>query len=442
MYIGETDPFEWIQKFEAAMTLHGETDLLMCRTFPTLLGERALTWYTTLPTGSIASWDDLASKFQSHFATNRPVPKSVHSLEKIRQQSGESLRSFLDRFDKEALQFQGLDPKVQVHILLSGLRQGAFAYELARHEITDLEEVRKKAQEFMRIKEYKGSRVDDAHNQEMTIDKSKNQAEENRRSHKSSKYASRPSGRDTSGRPSHSVLQTEYKEEPKNNQRPQQPTGEAAAYCKFHRSNDHSTEECRHLKDEIDELIKGGAQRRGGEGARPARTGRRQRERSRSPEQRRNNQLGYQPCHERDRGEDSPRDRKVPVNQSNRGRREGYEEDSAVIKHGVINMISGGLSGGRETVNTRKRYLKQCLAVAGKVISKVKVDSGPAKPKIVWDYNDLGDVLPGHDDPLVIQSIIANFGVNRVFVDHGSFADILFLPCFRALGFTMNDRCR
>ncbi|XP_061346466.1 uncharacterized protein LOC133292108 [Gastrolobium bilobum] len=144
-YVGDTDPIEWVQKFEAAMTLHGETDLLMCRTFPTLLGGRALTWYTTLPSGSIASWDDLASKFQSPFATSRPVPKSVHSLEKIRQQSGESLRSFLDRIDKEALEVQGLDPKVQVHILLSGLRQGAFAYELARLEITNLEEVRKKA---------------------------------------------------------------------------------------------------------------------------------------------------------------------------------------------------------------------------------------------------------------------------------------------------------
>ncbi|XP_061343139.1 uncharacterized protein LOC133289256 [Gastrolobium bilobum] len=102
-------------------------------------------------------------------------------------------------------------------------------------------------------------------------------------------------------------------------------------------------------------------------------------------------------------------------------------------------MISGGLSGGEETVNARKRHLKQCLAVAGKVISKVKVDLGPAKPKIVWDYNDLGDILPGHDDSLVIQAIIANFGVNHVFVDHGSSADILFLPCFRALGFTVNN---
>ncbi|XP_061371625.1 uncharacterized protein LOC133314196 [Gastrolobium bilobum] len=102
-------------------------------------------------------------------------------------------------------------------------------------------------------------------------------------------------------------------------------------------------------------------------------------------------------------------------------------------------MIAGGLNGGGETANARKKHLKQCLAMSGKMISKAKANTYHTKPKIVWDNGDLGDVLPGHDDPLVIQAIIANFGVNRVFVDHGSSADILFLPCFRALGFTVND---
>ncbi|XP_061352575.1 uncharacterized protein LOC133297446 [Gastrolobium bilobum] len=102
-------------------------------------------------------------------------------------------------------------------------------------------------------------------------------------------------------------------------------------------------------------------------------------------------------------------------------------------------MISRGLSEGGETTNARKRHLKQCLAISGKTISKAKNAHSPVKPNIVWDSNDLGDVIPGHDDPLVIQAIIANFDVNRVFIDHGSSADILFLPCFRALGFTVSD---
>ncbi|XP_061366084.1 protein WEAK CHLOROPLAST MOVEMENT UNDER BLUE LIGHT 1-like [Gastrolobium bilobum] len=263
MYVGDTNPFEWIQKFEAAMTLHGEIDLFTCWTFPTLLGGRALTWYTTLPTESIASWDDLASKFHTHFATSHPMPKSVHSLEKICQQSGEPLRSFLDRFDKEAL-------------------QRAFAYELARHEITDLEEDKKKGQEFMRIEEYKGSRADDSHNREKKANK-KDHVDEERKSHETSKYSSRPLGRDTPRRQSHNILQIEYKER-KSNPQHQQPAREIIVYCKFHRSNDHNTEECRSLKDEIDALIKRGAQRQTNNSGREISSDRCRRERRRALE--------------------------------------------------------------------------------------------------------------------------------------------------------------
>ncbi|XP_061341875.1 uncharacterized protein LOC133288184 [Gastrolobium bilobum] len=353
----------------------------------------------------MASWDNLASKFQSHFATSRPVPKSVHALEKVQQLSGETLRSFLDRFDKEAFQVQGLDPKVQ---------------------------------EFMRIEEYKGSRANDSHCQEKAISKGRNHVDESRKGYQASSRSARHSGQDTSERRSHTVLQTDYKKDPKSNQRPQQPSKEVAPYCKFHRSSGHNTEDCRRLKDEIDELIKGGTKKNGGDNARPSRSGRRYRDRSKSPERRKTDQANARSRQERGQREDSPQRTRTQTSPSRGGRRV-EEEDSATIKHRVINIISGGLSGGGETSNARKKHLKQCLTIAGKVISKDKGHHGPARPNIVWDSSELGDVLPGHDDPLVIQAIIANYTVNRVFVDHGSSADILFLPCFKALGFTIND---
>ncbi|XP_061352888.1 uncharacterized protein LOC133297715 [Gastrolobium bilobum] len=306
---------------------------------------------------------------------SRPVPKFVHSLERIRQQSGESLRSFLDQFDKESLLVQGLDPKVQVHILISGLRQGAFAYELARHEITDLEEEKRKAQEFMRVKEYKGSRAEDNQSRERKTSKSKDQGKDERKGHKpSTRYPGRPLRRGNSSCPTHNVMQTEYKSERRTNATRQKTAREPAIYYKFHRSSHHSTEECRSLREEIDELIKGGAPRRYVNSPHETNPPRRHQERSRSPKERTVGKAEYRARRERNRREESSRTPRERARPANREQRE--PEDSAIIKHGMINMISG---------------------------------------------------------------VIANFGVNRVFIDHGSSADILFLPCLKALGYSANE---
>ena len=53
--------------------------------------------------------------------------------------------------------------------------------------------------------------------------------------------------------------------------------------------------------------------------------------------------------------------------------------------------------------------------------------------EIVFSSSDLEGVIPGLDNPMIISAVMVNVEVKRVFVDHGSSADIIFQDAFDKL---------
>ncbi|KAK3009335.1 hypothetical protein RJ639_014476 [Escallonia herrerae] len=107
-----------------------------------------------------------------------------------------------------------------------------------------------------------------------------------------------------------------------------------------------------------------------------------------------------------------------------RGGGQRRHDDSAPKEPPVINTISGGLSAGGTSRSARKAYARQ-----------VNLTQGPAKrPKapatISFDDTDLEEVLTPHDDALVISLQIDAYVIKRILVDTGSSADILFEEAF------------
>ena len=70
------------------------------KTWHTTLKGPALEWFTTLLPYSIDSFDVLSYIFSTHFAGSRPHQTTTISLLGIRQDQGELLRAFIDRFSK------------------------------------------------------------------------------------------------------------------------------------------------------------------------------------------------------------------------------------------------------------------------------------------------------------------------------------------------------
>ncbi|CAJ2665346.1 unnamed protein product [Trifolium pratense] len=103
-YDGLTDPDDHIANVNANLDFRNISGAIRCRLFPTTLRKGAMAWYQSLPPQSIHSWRDLTEQFSRHFTASRKHPKTVHALEAIYQAEEETLRNFVERFNKEAVQ--------------------------------------------------------------------------------------------------------------------------------------------------------------------------------------------------------------------------------------------------------------------------------------------------------------------------------------------------
>ncbi|XP_061358793.1 uncharacterized protein LOC133302986 [Gastrolobium bilobum] len=114
------------------MSLCGESDSLLCRTFPVFLRKQALEWFTGLPVNYIDSWSDLSLRFIQQFAHCGPHPKTTHNLCGVRQKPGEKVREYYERFQAEARQVKGLENQTYLLLFTTGLQPGGLADSLAK----------------------------------------------------------------------------------------------------------------------------------------------------------------------------------------------------------------------------------------------------------------------------------------------------------------------
>ena len=102
-YNGTRDPFDHIATFKTTMHLQGVPNEIMCRAFPTTFKEPARVWFSKIPPNSVSSFEELSKLFVNNFIGGQRHKCSPSSLLTIEQGENESLRSFITRFNREAL---------------------------------------------------------------------------------------------------------------------------------------------------------------------------------------------------------------------------------------------------------------------------------------------------------------------------------------------------
>ena len=169
-------------------------------------------------------------------------------------------------------------------------------------------------------------------------------------------------------------------------------TRDNTKYYEFHRDYGHHTDNCIHLKREIEYLIRRGYLRR-----------------FISPENQAQNQAPTQ---------------KTPPRQATTQHQQPL---------GEIHVISGGFTGGGESSSTRKAHMRSIRSAEVGEIQAVSKLSW-LDTSIIFSDSDLEGCQHPHDDPLVVRAIVANKTVHRVLIDNRSLADIIFASAFDNMG--------
>jgi hypothetical protein len=134
-YDGTSNPSEFLQVYVTAITATGGITAVMATYFHVALSGPARTWLVNLAPGSIYSWEELCARFVANFASAYQQHGVEAHLHAVRQEPGETLRTFISRFTK----VRGTIPRISNVSIITAFRQGVrdekILEKLATHDV-------------------------------------------------------------------------------------------------------------------------------------------------------------------------------------------------------------------------------------------------------------------------------------------------------------------
>ncbi|XP_073119830.1 uncharacterized protein [Henckelia pumila] len=125
-YDGSADPEEHVTRFENVAMLHCYGDQIKCKVFLTTLVDSAQRWFENLEEGSIKTFKEFREVFLQHFSSSKRYKKTTLSLFEIKQLNEESLRAYIKKFNRVALEVPACAPETKITAFTQGLREGEF----------------------------------------------------------------------------------------------------------------------------------------------------------------------------------------------------------------------------------------------------------------------------------------------------------------------------
>ncbi|XP_073138234.1 uncharacterized protein [Henckelia pumila] len=131
-YDGSADPEEHVTRFENVAMFHCYGDQIKCKVFLTILVDSAQRWFENLEEGSIKTFKEFREVFLQHFSSSKRYKKTTLSLFEIKQLNEESLRAYIKKFNRVALEVPACAPETKITAFTQGLKEGEFFRSLVK----------------------------------------------------------------------------------------------------------------------------------------------------------------------------------------------------------------------------------------------------------------------------------------------------------------------
>ncbi|XP_074355327.1 uncharacterized protein LOC141694568 [Apium graveolens] len=393
---GNSDPVEFLGRFNIEMDVYQVPDLVRCRLLAATFRKSAQQWFQKLRPGVITSWDQMKNLFLTKFQAAVRYAPSVTTLANVRQRESESLASYFKRFNAKSTSVRGVSDEALKSFLIAGLRVGSdFWKHLQGKDPATLADVFALAESFKAIE------------QSLADVQPTSQSSQKNKGRKRDRSPS-PRYRRDSRSPDRVNINKGLFRKPEALSSWQ--SKDKKKYCEYHESSGHNTHECRHLKDEIEALIKEGY-------------------------------LGEWVVKEvRKHKDDRTREEE---SQAPRGTNNDILVENKFIRDGSIRTIYGGDPGMECSNRALAKYATE--ARFRPLIDIHRVETRPPKVfkgesmDITFRETDARWVHHPHNDALVFDIQIGRKNVHRAFVDNGSSTNILYYSTFKKMGLPDQD---
>ena len=404
LYDGKTDPRSHVSHVRQMMALWNHMDALMCRVFPSSLGDLGLKWFDKLPPGSVESFYQLTESFIARFIINTKAPKAVGSLLTLKKGKNESIRNYSKRYWETYNEIEECSEEMAVASYKLGLAPGDRLWEnLTLDPPTGLRDLMSRVEMFARLE-------DDVREAEKNKGEfSRGEASAKRRKEGSSSYEHRAKqGVNVVFKEPIYKLLARIRDKPYF-KKPEPMGGDPKRRnqrwrCSYHGEKGHKTEGCRALRAFLEQLVRDGHLKEFVDNEK-SRTGAVETEVDKRTDR---------------------REREVE---------DAADAEDSDLPLGTIHMIGGPNDPSLEgKIRNEIRMIKQMQEVLSvqampKKMKMAEVD----KECITFSKADLERVQHPHSDPLVVQLRIGGYDVKRILVDTGSSVEVMYYDLFKQL---------